>query len=270
MNQNIFDTSEELLIQRFQNGVRLIKPEMAQSSLDPMKRIKLFCVRSLFEMPFNVYFLNTQSVIQNMSERTANICGFQGRNDAIGKIARTVSKKESAEFSIRHNNEVISHNSMVIKDEHFLRLDGYEFHDVAIKFPLLNADGEIMGVFGCSIIIDSLALSLNLLMQTGLFAPSTIYERNNKEKSIYLNLDSDHHELDHLRHKLSVKSKQSVSRREAECLMYLMKGKSARETGVHINLSQRTVEHYLNILKDKLNCTKKSEIIDKVFALLKN
>ena len=77
-------------------------------------------------------------------------------------------------------------------------------------------------------------------------------------------------ECNQLIKKLSEKLKQPISSREGECLFYLMRGKSARETGALLNLSQRTVEYYLDSLKDKLNCRKKSEMIDNVCSLLKN
>ena len=259
------DTSEEILVQRWASGVKLTRPEdHSQSSFD---KPSLPSVRHLFQMPFNVYFLNTQNVIQNMSETAAHICGFQGKNYAIGRTARAVSKKESAEFSIRHNEEVISHNSIVIKDEHFLRLDDFEFRDVAIKFPLLNSANKIIGVFGCSIIKDSVAESLSLLMNTGLLATSVTIENHQNESLIDFKKGTEQHKLHDLRIRLSEQAKVEISRRETECLFYMMKGKSARETGVVLNLSQRTVEYYLNCLKEKLHCSRKSDIIEAVYNL---
>lgn len=267
---NILDTSEDLLVQRYGTGVRLIRPDNFHryKEMDD-KYILPPSVKSLFQMPCNVYFLNTESVIQNMSDTAANVCGFQGKKDAIGNTARTVSKKESAEFSIMHNNEVISRNSIVIKDEHFLRLDGFEFRDIAIKFPLLDDNGKIMGVFGCSIIIDLLAESFHLLMKTGLLVDTHIFTRSRNYYSIYLDSDISQQTIDDLSRKLSVKTKKLISKREIECLLHLMKGKSARETGIQLNRSQRTVEHYINSLKDKLSCAKKSEIIETVLRLIR-
>ena len=71
-----------------------------------------------------------------------------------------------------------------------------------------------------------------------------------------------------LQNQLTTKIKQSFSKREIECLYYLMKGKTARETSIHLNLSPRTVEYYLDTLKEKLACRKKSEIIEIVLQWL--
>jgi DNA-binding CsgD family transcriptional regulator len=51
------------------------------------------------------------------------------------------------------------------------------------------------------------------------------------------------------------------SKQEKECLKCLFMGKSAKETADELGLSSRTVEHYLENIKNKLNCNRKSEII---------
>ncbi len=52
-----------------------------------------------------------------------------------------------------------------------------------------------------------------------------------------------------------------ITHREAECIYHLSLGHTARETARHLGLTYRTVEYYLANIKDKLRCTKKSEII---------
>ena len=51
-----------------------------------------------------------------------------------------------------------------------------------------------------------------------------------------------------------------LSRREMECLFYTLSGRSAKEIASILSLSTRTIEHYLEKLKLKLNCTSKSEL----------
>lgn len=51
------------------------------------------------------------------------------------------------------------------------------------------------------------------------------------------------------------------TQREAECVMAIMQGKTMLETGASLQLSPRTVEYYLDRIKRKLNCRKKSDII---------
>ncbi|WP_058493097.1 PAS and helix-turn-helix domain-containing protein [Legionella worsleiensis] len=59
----------------------------------------------------------------------------------------------------------------------------------------------------------------------------------------------------------------SLSERETECFFYLLRGHSAKSVSTKLNLSVRTVESYLENIKNKLNCTTKSELIEKAYSL---
>lgn len=59
---------------------------------------------------------------------------------------------------------------------------------------------------------------------------------------------------------LPIELYQSFSSREMECLAWLLKGQTARQIGEHLHLSARTVEGYLENIKNKLGCTSKTEI----------
>ena len=51
-----------------------------------------------------------------------------------------------------------------------------------------------------------------------------------------------------------------LSQRERECLIQVLKGKTAKETGKSLHLSFRTVEDHIASLKEKLGCTHKREL----------
>lgn len=53
-----------------------------------------------------------------------------------------------------------------------------------------------------------------------------------------------------------------LSVRQSQCLFYFIRGKSARTIATILNLSHRTVESYLNEIKDKMYCGTKSEVIE--------
>jgi DNA-binding CsgD family transcriptional regulator len=55
-----------------------------------------------------------------------------------------------------------------------------------------------------------------------------------------------------------------LSKRELECLKIYLKGKSASEIGDDLGLAKRTVEFYINNIKNKLSCYKKSELMELV------
>jgi DNA-binding CsgD family transcriptional regulator len=51
------------------------------------------------------------------------------------------------------------------------------------------------------------------------------------------------------------------SKRELDCIEHLCFGATAKETAISLGLSQRTVGHYLENIKSKLGCNKKSDIL---------
>lgn len=55
----------------------------------------------------------------------------------------------------------------------------------------------------------------------------------------------------------------NLTPREKECLKYLLKGKSAKETGAFLKLSPRTIEFYLENIKKKWGCTSKATLFTK-------
>lgn len=59
-----------------------------------------------------------------------------------------------------------------------------------------------------------------------------------------------------------------ITRRERECAYLFLAGLSAKEIAKEINLSFRTVEHYLQHLKERLKCKNKIELAVKLYKLL--
>lgn len=57
-----------------------------------------------------------------------------------------------------------------------------------------------------------------------------------------------------------------LSKREMDVAARLVKGHSASEIGFQLNLSKRTVESYLENMKNKLDCHSKAELIQKCFV----
>lgn len=54
-----------------------------------------------------------------------------------------------------------------------------------------------------------------------------------------------------------------LSLREQQCLNLFKQGRSAQATAAMLNLSQRTVEHYFESIKNKLGCQSKMELLER-------
>jgi DNA-binding CsgD family transcriptional regulator len=58
-----------------------------------------------------------------------------------------------------------------------------------------------------------------------------------------------------------------LTKRQLDCLLHLVKGKTMKEIGKYLNLSHRTVGHYLETIKLKMECETKSDIIEKALRI---
>lgn len=55
-----------------------------------------------------------------------------------------------------------------------------------------------------------------------------------------------------------------LSKREVDCIIHLLKNRTASETADYMSVSRRTIESYFENIKIKLNCTTKMELLDKL------
>lgn len=53
----------------------------------------------------------------------------------------------------------------------------------------------------------------------------------------------------------------SLSIRQQQCASFLLQGMTAKEIARELNLSKRTIEHYIENLRKKLSCRNKSQLI---------
>lgn len=238
------DTSSELLIQRYKNGIRLIRPDQYAKN----NYFLLGAIEKFLELPFNVYFLNCDSIIQNMNEITAETMQFQSISNAIGKSMLHVAERRSAQSIINGDIQVLTNQSMKFFDHKFDFKNGKICHGLSIKYPWYDHNCRLIGVFGISVIfgLQPLADSLTYIAQLGLLNSTQI----------------KYHASDYIT-PLPFKNI-NLSRQENLCLKYLMQGKSAKAIANILSLSKRTVEHYIENIKNKMGVSSKYELMLKI------
>jgi DNA-binding CsgD family transcriptional regulator len=113
------------------------------------------------------------------------------------------------------------------------------------KSPLRGINNEgIIGTFAyCMDITNYLGSFCNFLMQV---------QFNANEKGLITGSYPLHQSENH----------SFLTEREMECLFYLLRGKTNKEVAKQLHLSPRTVEQYVEQLKNKFGCDKKSELIE--------
>jgi DNA-binding CsgD family transcriptional regulator len=66
---------------------------------------------------------------------------------------------------------------------------------------------------------------------------------------------------------LNAKEHYNLTKKQLDCLLLLVKGKPMKLIAVALSISPRTVEHYLEAIKFKLDCTNKSQLIEKALCI---
>lgn len=80
------------------------------------------------------------------------------------------------------------------------------------------------------------------------------------EQTPTINTESLHAYLIALGKKREIEQASSLSPRERDCLKLLIHGHSAKDSATELHLSPRTVESYLENIKNKLSCSNKREL----------
>jgi DNA-binding CsgD family transcriptional regulator len=205
---------------------------------------------SILELPFHVYFVDTASRIVDLNQAILVTGGFTSYQDALGRTAKDVSSKKSAELALQNDQRVIHNRSSLIVDEFFESPElAVRFSVISFKFPWYHTDGKLRGVFGCSIPFgchesSSLAESLALMQKIGLL------NNNNNLQTYYPG---------------KMVNQTYFTKKEIEILKLLTRGYSAAQIAMAVNRSTRTIEGHIANMKAKTNTNKKSDLIEIAF-----
>lgn len=134
-------------------------------------------------------------------------------------------------------------------------MDGVNFPAISFKYSLYSLDHKLMGIFGCSIVltpenVGHLIASISTLAQSGLLTPQNFNQK--LQQGVVPGMVVNHPIL---------------SKREIECLRLLLQGKTVKLCAHELRLSPRTVEHYLENIKVKLNVKTRTQLIEKALEI---
>lgn len=104
MGSRLLDTSDELIVLPYGAGVTLVsEKQFKKNQLDklaPSDR-KIYSVSELFKLLINVYFLNLQSVMQNINKTTIETCGYASVKTTIGKTVTNKKRLRKSMITIK-------------------------------------------------------------------------------------------------------------------------------------------------------------------------
>ena len=237
--------SHELAIQSYQQGITLARPDVTGTSSH-----EATSVAQILTLPMNIYFMNPDSVMQEMNDACASSCGFMSVQDAIGSSIGRVSSRDTALPIFANDRAIIDTKKTQVITESFTRIDDMPLTAVSLKFPWYQNE-KVVGILGCSILqglegTPSLPEALTMLIHAGLLAPpvKTSVTSRFRGSEFCFGL---------------------LNEREIDILYLVVRGKTAKNIAKQFQLSHRTIEHLMDAIKHKLKVSSKAELIDKVF-----
>lgn len=230
--------SNELIIMPYLQGLKLVTPQNA-GLIDNMNQVN---IGDQFKSSFEVFFMHKNMTIMRVNEMVAETCGQDNPEFMMGKSPHPYFDEASAAFIERCDAHVLTTKQLLVNDYDLIRKDGQISHHLAIRMPIYDDSCNVTGIAGYSVIVGKQSLA-----------------------NFCLEIFKDKFSLQFLsQHESSAFP--SLSRREKECLGYLMRGKTMREIALTLNLSVRTIEAYIENLKNKFGVTRKSELLELAFS----
>ncbi|HEX4045759.1 MAG TPA: PAS domain-containing sensor histidine kinase, partial [Gammaproteobacteria bacterium] len=106
-------------------------------------------------IPAPIYWEDVDSVILGANEYVLEATGLKALNDYVGKTLYELYPKEMADHIKQHNEEVMRTGKVLSQEETITDTTGQIKHYAAVKAPLRDDTGTIIGVVGTSIEITA-------------------------------------------------------------------------------------------------------------------
>jgi DNA-binding CsgD family transcriptional regulator len=219
--------------------------------LDVKSQSKTFFINLLRQINGLIDVRDSQSRVIYSNKFTANMYGFKNEGHLIGNDPYGMRCP-----AVECADEFIAQDQMVIKSGKELTiLDIHIYADNKSRILLTKKtpykeERKINGIICHCTEIYSIGLSkiCSILIKS-----DNKYHNNNssKERSYIVG---------------AFPKEDRLSPRELDCLFYLLRGKTMKETGKSLEISARTVETYIEQARMKLGCNNKSALIDRGLA----
>ncbi len=201
-----------------------------QQLSDPEQFLKLD-LTEFDHQPFHFYWKDAYGVYLGCNNTQAKATGFDQGVDIVGGTDLDIFPTEFAPIYRQNDLAVMHHEQPSIIIEPGVALNGPPIFGLSYKTTLRTCfSKKVAGVIGVTF----------------------VYQANEPLNQLLLNFPGNH---------LSHVDEVQLSKRQLDCLYYLVKGLTMKKIADQLNLSPKTVEHYLDAIKMKLNCRSRSDLI---------
>lgn len=182
--------------------------------------------------PLHFLWKNKTGHYLGCSPQLAKNLGFAAASDIIGHTDFDLCWAASAPRFKLNDDQVIHSQKVQVAIETGKLCSGKTSTATSYKSPLRSSlNNKIAGVICIAIELDNLSP-----------------EQDNDHRSLAIDSLAAY----------------NLSPRQNECLFYLSKGMSIKQIAARLQLSPRTIEHYLEAVKEKLGCYSRAQLIAKI------
>ncbi len=200
-----------------------------------------------------IYFWkkNIDSVFIDASPECANILfGIKRQKDVIGRSDAQLPCKLSEyaeEFQLQDRQVELTNKAIKTIGLHHCAHDRLRVL-LSVKSPFYDKSNNVIGTFGYCIDTAEMFSDINNLFTKHVYQPG--FKSDSNKKNIIYTIGQPEINI-----KLTV--------RQLECLFFLIRGRKIKEIARSLNISPRTVEGYVDLIKIKFACQTRSSLIAK-------
>lgn len=201
---------------------------------------------NMLDLPCLVYCKNEKGKYFEANNYLSRTAGLNKGEDIIGLTDFDLCWKKNEATSYQLGDiKVMSNKKAHTFLENITDFDQKTHPIITCKVPLTNHRDKVIGVLGLTYLLDHTDLLLEQLIIKK--SPIEIISSVSQNKRSGCSKQKNH----------------GLSKRQVDCIILLTKGMTSKMIAEELNLSKRTIDHYIEMLKIKLKCASKSELVEK-------
>lgn len=220
-----------------------------------IRRLYNIDVDAMLNLPgkVHVYWKDTKGRYLGSNALMLDQLGLTSIEEIKGKKDCDLAWRKVANIYSK-NDKLVIQQAQSLQCYEFMEIDNQpRVNLLTIKSPLIDNNENVVGVFGISYYLTGL-FPEKISMFTHLGGNELQLKKSYKQKIANLFL-----------HKKV--AGMNLTLRQTECLYHLVRGLSAKQIAKQLAISNRTVEYYLELIKNKLGCFSRSDLISKAIEL---
>lgn len=190
-------------------------------------------IKPLQHFRYFLFLKDLKGKYLNCNHNLAIESGFHHKNDVLGltDFDFPYIAEDEALFFRKKDQEAIKKESLISCIEPITLPNDRKYFAFTQKYPL-RPHKKTIGSIGFSLLMEK---------NDNTILPSEVYQEEPEDKPL--------------------------TERQLDCLFYLVKGMTYKQVAEKLALSPRTVESYLYIIKEKLNCEDRASLVAKALIL---